>query len=105
VVRIFTFALALASVGAASPVRAETIVIRPDPCPARGEQPLIIDLGEVELFNAAPAEALGNVFIIYPPAGDGWASARLLMRFDLDRPVEPPVAPDCGSTRIFRVPR
>lgn len=92
-------------VAAATPSRAETIVIRPDPCPALAEQPLIIDLGDVELFNAAPATTLGNVFIIYPPVGDGWASARLLMRFDLDRPLDHAPAHECGPAPVFRLPR
>lgn len=89
----------------AAPAAAETIVIRPDPCPAAAEQPLIIDLGEVEVFNGAPGETLGSVFVIYPPAGEGWASARLLMRFDFDRTIDAPVSGACGAPRLFRGPR
>lgn len=87
-----------------SPAFAETVVIRPDPCPASPSQPLIIDLGEVEQFNASPAAALGKVLIIYPPVSEGWASARLLMRFELDRPFEAPRIDDCAPARIFRFP-
>lgn len=89
----------------AAPLRAETIVIRPDPCPAAAEQPLIIDLGDVETFNAGPQSTLGPVFVIYPPMGEGWASARLLMRFDLDAPDARPVETGCGARKIFRMPR
>ncbi len=97
--RAAAFVLALAAI--ATPAPAETIVIRPDPCPAAAGQPLIIDLGEVELFNAAPGAALGNVLVIYPPPGDGWASARLLMRFDLDHPSESPGAAVCERSGPF----
>lgn len=101
--RVFYFALALAVVS--PPLRAETIVIRPDPCPAGADQPLIIDLGEVETFNASPEAALGNVLIIYPPVGEGWASARLLMRFELDAPDARPAETGCGARKLFRMPR
>ncbi|HBK91831.1 MAG TPA: hypothetical protein DDZ68_09180 [Parvularcula sp.] len=102
--RLYSLALALCLW--AAPVGAETVVIRPDPCPAGAEQPLIIDLGEVEVFNDAPGATLGNVLVIYPPAGEGWASARLLMRFDLEGPVSAPFDGACaGAPRLFRRPR
>lgn len=88
----------------AAPARAETIVIRSNPCPSAAEHPLIIDLGDVETFNASPGATLGNVLVIYPPLGDGWASARLLMRFDLDRPLETPPGGACSAPRLFRQP-
>jgi hypothetical protein len=97
--------LALAIVLTAAPAAAETIVIRPDPCPAAAEQPLIIDLGDVEVFNGAPGETLGNVFVIYPPTGEGWASARLLMRFDLDLALDASDRGGCAAPRLFRQPR
>ncbi len=89
----------------ANPARAETIVIRPDPCPAGADQPLIIDLGEVEVFNASPTATLGNVLVLYPPAGAGWASARLLMRFELERPLASPAAEPCGRSKGLFPPR
>lgn len=99
------FYLAVVLAAAAPSAHAETIVIRPDPCPAGADQPLIIDLGEVEVFNASPEAALGEVLVIYPPIGQGWASARLLMRFNLDEPGAPPRTEGCGPRRIFRLPR
>ena len=99
--RAAAFALALLAV----PAAAETIVIRPDSCPADADAPLTIDLGEVETFNAAPGFTFGHVLVIYPPADEGWASARILMRFDLDRPLVPRPSDGCGATRLFRQPR
>ncbi len=90
---------------AAATARAETIVIRPDPCPAGAEQGLIIDLGDVETFTNDPARTFGRVLVIYSPAIDGWASARLLMRFDIaGTPLEPATS-DCRTPKLFRAPR
>jgi len=89
----------------AQTARAETIVIRPDPCPAGAEQPLIIDLGDVEAFTSDPGPALGRVLVIYPPATDGWASARILMRFDFDPAPPDPALRGCRAPRLFRAPR
>lgn len=90
---------------AASAAGAETIVLRPDPCPAAAEQPLIIDLGDVEIFNEQAEASLGRVYVIYPPVREGWASARILLRFDLETPPAPATAPDCPRQRLFQVPR
>ncbi len=87
-----------------SAARAETVVVRPDPCPKSANQPLIIDLGDVETFTEHPARTLGRVLVIYPPVRDGWASARLLMRFDLDAPGSPAGAQDCLTPKMFRMP-
>jgi hypothetical protein len=100
--RFVAFIIAF-SVGTAG-AHAETIVLRPDPCPAAAEQPLIIDLGDVELFNEDPDAAFGRVLVIYPPVRDGWASAHILMRFDLE-PTEPQTLPDCRRPRLFQMPR
>lgn len=94
-------AFAIAAPGAL----AEPIVLRPDPCPAAAEQPLIIDLGDVELFNERPEASLGRVLVIYPPVREGWASARILMRFDLETPLVAADAPDCRQPRLFKMPR
>lgn len=95
----------VAYLAATCPAPAETIVLRPDPCPTAAEQPLIIDLGDVELFNEQPEDSLGSVFIIYPPVREGWASARILMRFDLETPPAPQPALECPRPRLFQVPR
>lgn len=97
--------LCVAFSAAASAAQAETIVLSPDPCPAAAEQPLVIDLGDVELFNEQPEASLGRIFVIYPPVREGWASARILMRFDLEAPPAPQTARDCPRPRLFRVPR
>jgi hypothetical protein len=94
----------LSAVAAVSAANAETIVLRPDTCPAAPEQPLIIDLGDVELFNENPEAAFGRVFVIYPPLREGWASARILMRFDLEGPIPQPTPADCRQPRLFRSP-
>ncbi len=90
---------------AAAPACAETLIVTSDPCPAAAEQPLIIDLGDVELFNEQPAASLGRVFVIYPPVREGWASARILMRFNLEATTAPEPAPECPRPRLFKVPR
>ncbi len=101
--RLLTLLVAISA--AASAAQAETIVLSPDPCPAAAELPLIIDLGDVELFNEQPEAALGRVLVIYPPVREGWASARILMRFDLEAPPAPEPEPDCSRPRLFQVPR
>lgn len=88
---------------AATSAAAETIVVRPDACAAAADMPLIIDLGDVELFTQTPDETIGKVLIIYPPVGDGWASARLLMRFDFDAAPAPQEA--CTRPNLFQMPR
>lgn len=95
----------VASAFAAPAALAETIVLRPDPCPATAEQPLIIDLGDVELFNERPEASLGRVLVIYPPVREGWASARILMRFDLETPPASANDPVCRQPRLFKMPR
>ncbi|MDZ7627431.1 MAG: hypothetical protein U5J99_03350 [Parvularculaceae bacterium] len=88
---------------AANAAAAETIVVRPDRCAAPADMPLIIDLGDVELFTQTPEEMIGKVLIIYPPVGDGWASARLLMRFDFE--TAPAPLETCRRPRLFELPR
>lgn len=98
---LIAFALTLPAL----PARGETIVIRPDHCPVGADHPLVIDLGDVEIFSAASEAALGKVLVVYPPLGDGWASARILMRFDYARGLDVPPVDACGSRKLFRQPR
>lgn len=97
----------LIAISAVAPAaRSETIVLRPDPCPPAAEQPLIVDLGDVEQFNADPERSLGRILVIYPPVREGWASARILMRFDLEPPARPEIRPACQDRpRLFQMPR
>ncbi|MFN0025056.1 MAG: hypothetical protein ACKVS5_14270 [Parvularculaceae bacterium] len=98
------FGILLLFIGAA-PAAAETIVLRPDPCPAGAELPLIIDLGDVETFTNDPAGTIGQVLVIYPPVGDGWASSRILMRFDFDARPQDISSAACRAPKLFRMPR
>jgi len=63
---------------------AETMVVRPDPCPAPADAPKIIMLSKVEAadLNSSRAAARG-VLVLYPVRAKGWASARILARFDI----------------------
>lgn len=71
---------------------AETIVVRPDPCPAPANAPKLI------MFLDVPADDLNddavdtdNVAVYFITPTEGWASARILARFDLEgRPARPP---------------
>jgi len=100
-----SIAIATAFLLAGPPARAETVILRPDPCPAMADQPLIIDLGDVELFNEDPEASLGRILVVYPPLREGWASARILMRFDLEPPPAGASAPPCPPPRLFKAPR
>ncbi|MEZ5921289.1 MAG: hypothetical protein R3C60_08035 [Parvularculaceae bacterium] len=68
---------------------AETSVIRPpDRAADQGlivracsRKPLIIDLGPMPTAKKSGSD---HVLIIYPPADEGWASKRLLSRFDVE---------------------
>ncbi len=65
---------------------AETIVIRPDPCPLPADLPRIIDLGAVDADDLNPDRAAASqVLVLYPLPGRGWASSRLLSRFRVER--------------------
>lgn len=98
-------AIAAAIVPTSAPARAETVILRPDPCPAAAGQPLIIDLGDVELFNRDPEAALGRILVVHPPLREGWASARILMRFDLEPQPAGGGTPPCPRPRLFKAPR
>lgn len=64
---------------------AETMVVRPDPCPAPADAPRIVTLSDVEAYDLNPQRAeASEVLVLYPVRIDGWASARLLARFDLE---------------------
>jgi hypothetical protein len=63
---------------------AETLVVRPDLCAAPADAPRIISLRDVEAVDLNPDRAMGKVLVLYPVAIDGWASARILARFDLE---------------------
>ena len=64
---------------------AETIVVRPDPCPLAPNVPKIITLSGVEAVDLNPGRASADhILVLYPLPVRGWASARLLARFDLE---------------------
>jgi hypothetical protein len=76
---------------------AETLVIHPDPCPALADAPKIITMKDVEAVDLNPGRAaLDRVLVLYPVRVKGWASARLLARFDLeDAPRRGAKTPTC----------
>jgi len=64
---------------------AETIVVRPDPCPAPANAPKLI------MFLDFPADDLNddavdtdNVAVYFITPTEGWAAARILARFDIE---------------------
>ncbi len=63
---------------------AETMVVRPDPCAAPADAPRIISLGQVEAADLNPDRARGEILVLYPVLDEGWASARILARFDIE---------------------
>ncbi len=64
---------------------AETMVVRPDPCPVDATMPLIIDISEEDTVTLYPASRQASeVLVLYPAKDHGWASARILARFDLE---------------------
>jgi hypothetical protein len=70
---------------------AETLVVRPDPCPTQADAPRVIHLADIEAGDLNPHRAeASDVLVLYPVRDDGWASARLLARFDLDSERLPP---------------
>ena len=69
----------------AASATAETIVVRPDPCPFAAEAPRIITLSGVEAIDLNPDRATADhILVLYPVPLKGWASARLLARFDIE---------------------
>lgn len=72
---------------------AKTMVVRPDPCPAPADAPRVIDLNAVDL-NLHRIDAR-SVIVLYPPQERGWASARILARFNLDRTERAPIPLAC----------
>lgn len=81
---------------------AETMVVRPDPCPAPADAPRIIVLPDVEAADLNPYRAEArDVLVLYPVRIDGWASARLLARFDLESEGRRPARRyGCADTRL-----
>lgn len=63
---------------------AETLVVRPDHCAAPADAPRIISLPDVEVVDLNPDRTKGRILVIYPVATDGWASARILARFEIE---------------------
>lgn len=69
----------------AASATAETIVVRPDPCPFAAEAPKIITFSGVEALDLNPDRATADhILVLYPVPVKGWASARLLARFDIE---------------------
>jgi len=68
---------------------AETSILRPPERAADqglivrscARKPLIIDLGSIRTAKKAGSD---HVLIIYPPTEEGWASKRLLSRFEVE---------------------
>jgi hypothetical protein len=64
---------------------AETMIVRPDPCPAPADAPKIIMLSKVEAADLNPGRAAArDVLVLYPVRARGWASARILARFEIE---------------------
>lgn len=76
---------------------AETLVIRPDPCPALADAPKIVIMAGVEAIDLNPSRAaLDHILVLYPVRVKGWASARLLARFDVEgEPRRRPAGRSC----------
>ncbi len=79
------FAGLLCAFGCAEQAAAETTILRPGPCAT--PQPsylLAANSGALIRFEPDAPAALGNHVIVFrPKPTTGWASQRLLMRFDL----------------------
>ena len=84
----------IAAIGAvflAGAASAETIVIRPDACALPADAPKIITLSGVEAVDLNPDRASAeHILVLYPVPDRGWASARLLARFDIEGREAPP---------------
>lgn len=91
---IAALSLPLLAAGAA----AETVVIRPDPCPAPADAPKFIMFLGPDAEDLNPDRALAeDVVVFYAVPARGWASTRLLARFDLEGASRVPVrARPCG---------
>ena len=64
---------------------AETTVIRPDPCPAPANAPkIIMFLGPDAEDNNPDRADVDDVVVYFAVPTTGWASARLLARFDVE---------------------
>lgn len=64
---------------------AETLVIRPDECAAPADAPrvIFIEADDLNPSRGAAEDAARSVIVLYPVEARGWASARILARFDL----------------------
>lgn len=83
--RLLIAAMWLNILAASATATAETMVVRPDPCPVGATMPLIIDIGEGDTVTLYPASRqAGEVLVLYPAKDHGWASARILARFRLE---------------------
>lgn len=64
---------------------AEMIVIRPDPCPIPANAPKIFMFKDAEARDLNPHRMdVDDVVIFYEIGDRGWASARILARFELE---------------------
>jgi hypothetical protein len=69
----------------ASGASGETMVVKPDPCPAAANAPLVIDLGSMDGAEIGGGrENAGHILVIYAPLRAGWARQRLFARFEID---------------------
>ncbi|MCB2112956.1 MAG: hypothetical protein KDD85_05335 [Parvularculaceae bacterium] len=69
----------------AASAAAETLVIRPDPCPAPADAPKFIMFLDTDAGDLNPDRAFSDdVVVYYAVPRRGWASARILARFDIE---------------------
>lgn len=74
---------------------AKTMVVRPDPCPAPADAPRVLDIGAADALDLNPDRFRSrSVLVLYPAPEEGWASARILARFDFEA-ERSPIRPDC----------
>lgn len=65
---------------------AETMVVRPDQCAVTADAPKLVMLAGVEASDLNPDRARADhILVLYPVPSRGWASARILARFDVER--------------------
>ena len=91
----------LAFSAAAAGAAGETIFVRPGPCAARETFLLAANSGAIiQVDDETPEKAETSVIVYRPRDREGWASRRLLGRFDLR--IEPDGVTIINSGRFCR---
>lgn len=81
--RSIAFCSFLSALGASVQAEAATTIIRPGECAGVG-QSYLLAVNSGAIIRVAPGNAAAPEVIVFrPKAATGWASQRLLMRFDL----------------------